>query len=88
MMINGTNMNDENVSAEGLTLEKIAMIKNMLDDPFIRMYISDSYYHKSHLNEAIETLRKIENDILETAYKRRRGYGLERSDLDFIFSRG
>lgn len=77
-------VNDENVSTEGLTyreeqtLEKIAMIKNALDDPFIRMYISDSYYHKSHLSDAIETLRKIENDILETAYKRRRGYGSQK----------
>ena len=64
------------LSPEGLTykeeqtLEKIAQIKIMLDDPFIRENLG--YLDKSKMSDALEVLRKVEDSIVSKGRKRNR----------------
>lgn len=64
------------LSPEGLTykeeqtLEKIAQIKIMLDDPFIRESLG--YLDKSKMSDALEVLRKVEDGIVSKGRKRNR----------------
>lgn len=64
------------LSPEGLTykeeqtLEKIAQIKIMLDDPFIRENLG--YLDKSKMSDALEVLRKVEDNIVSKGRKRNR----------------
>ena len=55
---------------EEQTLEKIAQIKIMLDDPFIRENLG--YLDKSKMSDALEVLRKVEDNIVSKGRKRNR----------------